>query len=156
MQKAHIWMEYQLCYQVFNRQYVFFPLFSNNWAAKLICCATKQEHATPYLRELHWLPVRERIMFKIMLYMYKSQHGLAPVYLQSLLQPYIPGRSNLRSATDVTRLQEQNTINWLQTASNRTFSITAPHIWNSLAISIRNSPSLSIFRKSLKHNLFPV
>ncbi|XP_072024929.1 uncharacterized protein [Amphiura filiformis] len=31
-----------------------------NWAVKLIHCANKRDHATPYLRQLHWLPVQER------------------------------------------------------------------------------------------------
>ena len=42
-----------------------------NWAAKLIFCATKQDHATPFLRKLPWLLVKERIYFKILLYVYK-------------------------------------------------------------------------------------
>ena len=61
-----------------------------------------------------------------------------------------------RSASDTTRLFQHNTIRSLQTASNQTFSIAAPQIWNSLAISIRNSPSLDTFKKALKHKLFPV
>ena len=40
--------------------------YIRNWAAKLINCALKKDHATPYLREMHWLPVRERIIFKIL------------------------------------------------------------------------------------------
>ena len=31
-----------------------------NWAAKLIFCASKHDHATPLLKKLHWLPVKER------------------------------------------------------------------------------------------------
>ena len=127
-----------------------------NWAAKLINCALKKDHATPYLRELHWLPVRERITFKILVYVYKCIHGLAPPYLTSLLRLHYPARPGLRSASDTTRLFQHNTIRSLQTASNQSFSIAAPQIWNSLAISIRNSPSLDTFKKALKHKLFPI
>ena len=94
-----------------------------NWAAKLINCALKKDHATPYLRELHWLPVRERITFKILVYVYKSIHGLAPPYLTSLLRLHCPARPGLRSASDTTRLFQHNTIRSLQTASNQSFSI---------------------------------
>ena len=99
-----------------------------NWAAKLINCALKKDHATPYLRELHWLPVRERITFKILVYVYKCIHELAPPYLTSLLSLHCPARPGLRSASDITRLFQHNTIRSLQTASNQTFSIAAPQI----------------------------
>ena len=123
-----------------------------NWAAKRINCALKKDHATPYLRELHWLPVRERITFKILVYVYKCIHGLAPPYLTSLLCLHCPAQP----ASDTTRLFQHNTIRSLQTASNQTFSIAAPQIWNSLAISFKNSPSLDTFKKALKHKLFPI
>ena len=127
-----------------------------NWAAKLIYRAMKRDHASPYLKELHWLPVQERITYKIMVYVYKCIHGLAPAYLSSLMRLYTPGRSGLRSASDTSRLFEHNTIHNLQTASNRTFSIVAPRTWNSISFSVRSSPSLVIFKKSLKHELFPL
>ena len=38
-------------------------------------------HITPVMRSLHWLPVSSRIIFKILLLVYKSLHGLAPAYL---------------------------------------------------------------------------
>ena len=126
-----------------------------NWAAKLIYYALKKDHATPYLRELHWLPVKKRITFKIMVYAYKCIHGLAPPYLSSLLRLYHPARSGLRSASDSSRLYEHNTKHLLTTSSNQTFSIVVPQVWNSIDISIRNSPSLVTFKKSLKTMLFP-
>ncbi len=126
-----------------------------NWAAKLTCCALKRDHATPYLRELHWLPVQERISFKILVYVYKCINELAPGYLTSCLTLYRPARSGLRSASDTTRLIQPNTIRCLQSASNRTFSNCAPQLWNSLAQSIRTSPSLIIFKKALKKHLYP-
>ena len=51
-----------------------------NWSAKLIYRAKKFDHASPYLQELHWLPVRERIIFKIMTVVYKCHTGTAPSY----------------------------------------------------------------------------
>jgi hypothetical protein len=126
-----------------------------NWAAKLIHRALKNDHATPYLKELHWLPVRERITFKILVYVYKCINGIAPGYLSSCLSPYRPGRSSLRSALDTTRLTEPSTIKYLTSASSRTFSHYAPHIWNALPITAREAQSISIFKKLLKHHLYP-
>ena len=125
-----------------------------NWAAKLIHRAQKRDHATPYLKDLHWLPIRERITFKIMVYIFKCLHGLAPGYLTSCLHLYHPARSSLRSASDTTLLSVPNTRGHLHTASNRTFSHATPNTWNALPKSVRNSDSISIFKKSLKTQLY--
>ena len=50
----------------------------------------KADHITPLLIELHWLPVEQRINFKISLFTYKIINGLAPMYLSELLVPYVP------------------------------------------------------------------
>ena len=43
-----------------------------NWAAKLICKATNYDHASLNLRELHWLPVEDRIAFTIMVFVFEE------------------------------------------------------------------------------------
>ncbi|XP_072014995.1 uncharacterized protein [Amphiura filiformis] len=82
-----------------------------NWSAKLIFCANKYDHATPFLNELHWLPVKERITFKILLYVFKCINGIAPAYLSSCLALYCPVRRGLRSSSDITRLVEHRIQN---------------------------------------------
>ena len=57
----------------------------------------KANHITPLLIELHWLPLEQRINFKILLFTYKIVNGLAPMYLSQLLVPYVP-RRDLTSA----------------------------------------------------------
>jgi len=55
------------------------------------------EHITPALRQLHWLPVRRRVDFKISTLVYRSLAGTAPVYVpltnvrSLLLAPYVNG-----------------------------------------------------------------
>ena len=56
-----------------------------NTAATLICNMNKFDHITPILVKLHWLPVRYRINFKILLITFKVIHGRAPKYLSELL-----------------------------------------------------------------------
>ena len=41
---------------------------------------------TPLLFKLHWLPIRERILFKILLITYKAVHGHAPNYIKELIK----------------------------------------------------------------------
>ena len=73
-----------------------------NRAARLVFKANRREHTTPLLRELHWLPVCERIKFKLLTLAYKSKHETTPPYLQNLLKPhnYSEGNMFLRSHAD--------------------------------------------------------
>ena len=57
---------------------------------RVITLTKKHDHSTPVLKELHWLPVRKRIEFKILLLAYKCLHGTAPSYLRELLKEYVP------------------------------------------------------------------
>ena len=52
-----------------------------NSAARVMTVSRKFDHITLVLRELHWLPVRKRIVYKLMVTVYKCLHGLAPPYL---------------------------------------------------------------------------
>lgn len=57
-----------------------------NAAAQVICFIPMYDHITPTLIKLHWLPVKQRIEFKIALLLFKAVNGLSPVYLTNLLQ----------------------------------------------------------------------
>ena len=56
-----------------------------NACARLINGIRKYDHITPSLMQLHWLPVEQRIIFKVLLLVYKALNGKAPVYLSELL-----------------------------------------------------------------------
>ena len=100
---------------------------------------------------MHWLPVRQRIVFKILLYTFKALHGATPMYLTELISPYIPRRA-IRSADQL--LLEQPTHK-LKSIGLRAFSsVCAPYLWNSLPFEIKSSASVSIFKAKLKTYLF--
>ncbi len=103
-------------------------------------------HITPVLASLHWLPVRFRIEFKILLIVLKILHGLAPAYLSELLHVHTPVRA-LRSSNqvllDVTRARLKN-------KGDRAFSVVAPNLWNSLPVHIRTAQS-----HFLRHTCIP-
>ena len=121
-----------------------------NAVAKVITCKQKLDHVTPLFIELHWLPVRQRITFKILLYTFKAFHGAAPTYLTELISPYVPRRA-LRSADQL--LLEQPTHK-LKLTGLRAFSVCAPYLWNSVPFEIKSSASVSIFKAKLKTNFF--
>ena len=60
-----------------------------NWAAKLIFCAKKQDKATSFLKELYWLPIKDRIHFKILLFVFKCLNSIGPSHLASMLSLYV-------------------------------------------------------------------
>ena len=70
--------------------------YVQNCAARLVTRTWSSEHITPFLRRLHWLPVKQRITYKILLLTYKALNGMAPRYIADLLQPHTPTRQ-LRS-----------------------------------------------------------
>ena len=57
---------------------------AQNCAARLILCGHKHDHVTPLLRELHWLPVEQRIIFKILFFTFKALNNLCPSYISDL------------------------------------------------------------------------
>ncbi len=70
-----------------------------NAAARWIFNEPKRTHLTPLFISLHWLPIAARITFKALMFAYKTTSGSAPLYLNSLLQAYVPSRS-LHSASE--------------------------------------------------------
>ncbi len=68
-----------------------------NAAARLLTGVSKRDHITPVLISLHWLQIRYRIDFKVLLLVFKALNGLTPVYLSALFSAHNPGRS-LRSS----------------------------------------------------------
>ena len=66
-----------------------------NAAARIVTLSPKRTHITPILQSLHWLPIKDRIVFKILLLIFHCVQGSAPQYNISLVHPYIPAR-NLR------------------------------------------------------------
>ena len=121
-----------------------------NYAARVVMLVPKRNHITPVLAKLHWLPVNRRIEFKILVYVYKALHGLAPEYLADLLHLYTPTRS-LRSASH--QLLEMPSFR-LNTFGGRAFTAAAPYLWNALPAGIKSSESLDIFKNRLKTHLY--
>ena len=122
-----------------------------NHAAKLIKRKKKFDHVTPLLFDLHWLPVKQRIHYKICLLCYKALNNSAPCYIKDILTVYTPAR-DLRSSSDKTIFTKPKPK--LKAYGERAFSYYGPHVWNDLPFSIRNCPDIHSFKRNLKHHLF--
>lgn len=121
-----------------------------NIAARIVTRTVKYEHITPILIQLHWLPVKYRIKYKILLITFKCLNNLAPHYLSNLLVPYQPTRA-LRSAEKNLLLEQPvNSVRY----GERSFKFCAPKLWNVLPNFMRVCDNLETFKCSLKTTLF--
>ena len=123
-----------------------------NAAARLLTSTRKYDHITPVLRELHWLPVKYRIQFKILLLTFKAIHGMAPDYISRLLDVRQHTRYSLRSSSSIVLNYPKGRM--LSSFGDRSFSVAAPKLWNSLPASLRDTVSISCFKAQLKTYLF--
>ena len=114
-----------------------------NAAARLIPRVPRQQHCTPLLQQLHWLPISERIKYKTACMCYNSITGSAPSYLSELPQLYSPSRS-LRSSSDTRIL----TLRRFNCKTLRYFSYFGPHIRNNLPQDVRHTLILSLPSKT--------
>ena len=113
-----------------------------NSCARLIYGRRKNDHVSDLFSELHWLPVKQRILFKILLFVFKIFIGMAPLYLETsvLITDY---------DNRILHIPRSNT-----SIGDRAFSNCAPRLWNALPISLRKAETVSYFKKHLKHLLF--
>jgi len=124
-------------------------------AARLVMRKGKFDPISSDIRDrLHWLPVPQRINFKLGLLVYKCLHGGAPPYLVEMLvhNSNVPAFRSLRStARGNFIIPRTNTV----TYGPRSFATTGPAFWNSLPAHIRDSTiTISSFKLLLKTYLF--
>src|SRR6218665_3063483 len=90
---------------------------------------------------LHWLPLQQRIIFRIGAMVWRCILGLAPTYFRDLCcpTPDTKGRSSLRSS-------EQGLLfvpfTRTSTTQARAFSVVGPFVWNGLPLSQRLLPRI--------------
>ena len=96
---------------------------------------------TPLFRQVHWLPVKERIVFKVLLIVHKCVWGVAPDSLKRLIVT-----SNSRTL----HLVEKRSVT---AYGDRAFSCAGPKLWNCLPLNIREEKNVDNFKKLLKSYL---
>ena len=113
-----------------------------NSCARLIYNRKKYDHVSDLLKQLHWLPIKQRIVFKVLLFVFKTFLNMAPQYLKDCL----------------TITNPENRVLYIPKTKNsygdRAFTNYAPRLWNGLPDFLRTCSSLSYFKSHLKHHLF--
>ena len=120
---------------------------------------------TPFLKKLHFLPVKYRITYKIALFVFKCLNGLSPDYLSQLICLRTPLKplDNVLADTDIQTMQarplndffllKHPPLERIEYKQHR-FTYAAPEVWNKLPYSIRTLSSLELFKRHLKTHLF--
>jgi len=125
-----------------------------NAAARLILGLKWSDHITPALKELHWLPVEQRISYKLCIMVHKCLHNQCPDYLCELFTNIsdIPTRSTLRSASDGKLNVPRTRLHF----GERAFAVAGAQEWNSLPTELRSINDFLIFKAKLKTHFFNI
>ena len=108
----------------------------------------KFDHITPTMKQLHWLPIRYRIHYKVLLLTYKSMNGLAPPYLEELIKKRPMKRTRADKNNDL------SVPKFKKTFGGRSFAYMGATLWNSLPRELKHCTNLNQFKKHLKTYLF--
>jgi hypothetical protein len=124
---------------------------AQNHAARLLTCTHMRAHITPVLSHLHWLPVKQRVSYKVLMTIHKGLHcEPCPQYIRDLFTTYQP-RRELRSSSDVWTLTVPRAM---RQYGSRSLQVHGAHLWNGLPADLRKPQSVQTFKKKLKTFLY--
>ena len=128
-----------------------------NTLARIVTNHRKYAHVTPILKQLHWLPIKYRCMFKTATLVYEFLHSGSPSYFQPFLSLSSCSYSTRCSHPDHQyltvppfRLSVFKSVKHF----DHSFAFDAPKIWNELPHDVRSAASVASFRKKFKTYLF--
>jgi hypothetical protein len=125
---------------------------AQNAAARLVTNTRPHEHITPAMKDLHWLPVNQRIKYKLCVMMHLIFTQQCPEYMNELvsLTASSSTRPGLRSASGLTYRKPKIRTKF----GERAFSFSGPAAWNSLPDYLQSTTNTNSFKRLLKTHLF--
>ena len=116
-----------------------------NTAARLVLRKRKRESISNDIKKLHWLRIESRVIFKILLLVFKSVHGMCSKNLELDFKSF-----NCRPE-DFLKLK----VIFAKTKfGERRYSYFAPRLWNALPLDMRSEEKCDVFKRNLKTLLF--
>ena len=123
---------------------------TQNSLARVVCRAQYNTPTTNLLCELHWLPIRQRINYKIATIVYRVRQSQQPVYLFNMLNDYNPVRTLRSSSAHLLTVPGRvKTV-----TASRAFRIAGPTLWNTLPDIVKSADSFDVFKRRLKSHFF--
>jgi len=119
-----------------------------NAADRLVLQLGPRDHVSQGLRELHWLPIHTRVLYKLCVLMYDVHVGNSPSYIRDIV-------ATCRSAAQRSGLRSSSTTDYVKPRlstkfGERAFSFAGPHAWNQLPHQLRSIVNPAAFKKHLK------
>ena len=124
---------------------VFFKLQKR--AARIILDAPYDAPTMPLFNQLGWLTLYELISLHKYVLLYRTFHGLSPQYLVDLFSFQSSNFYSLRSVSNGNLCIPSHKTNLFKNS----FQYSGVHLWNSLPLNIRMSPSVSSFKYHIKN-----
>ena len=122
-----------------------------NLSARFISRHGKHEHITPVLKQFHWLPIYQRIHYKVLILIFKSLNVLEPAYLEELIKRRPMKRTRADSNNDL--VIPSSSISPLEEDH---WAMGGPKLWNTLPKELKTCTNINTFKKLLKTFLFKV
>ena len=119
-----------------------------NTAARVVSGRSRFDHIADFVNDvLHWLPITQRVHFKLCTLVFKATHGLEPTYLYDLgvKSTVISRRCDLRSSAHSQLVSASHRRQFAE----RAFAVDGPMLWNSLPNAVCDVTSLTTFRRLL-------
>ena len=121
-------------------------------AAKLILNSRGKDISSTKSKEiLHWLPIKERSIYKCLTILHACVHGTGPGIISNLIKTKTIKRSlwsnNLKCILDIPMT---NRVAY----GGRAFSVHASKLWNNLPCELKDIKDISKFKKELKTHLY--
>ena len=116
-------------------------------AARIILRAEYTTPSATMFQQLEWQRIDTRLNYNKAILTYKALNSLTPEYISNLLKPTSQTHTlSLRSTANGTLSIPRSRTKLF----DGSFSCSAPKLWNSLPQSIKMSPSLNVFKKTVK------
>ena len=102
------------------------------------------------LQALHWVPVKYRIQYKVLLLVFRTRIGKAPPYMNEMLQEKTRSRALRSSDASLLHVSKTRT----KCYGDNCFSVIGPKLWNALPPNIKNCGTIIKFKSLIKSYLF--
>ena len=120
-----------------------------NKAARIVSNTSDDQPSVQILKSLHWLPVRARVMFKILVTVFRVVQGTAPGYLGSMFKR-VQGNYRIRSSNEIRFIAPRTRTK----VADRSITTVGPKWWNALPNNIKTCTNETSFRNKLKTHQF--
>ena len=120
--------------------------------ARLVYERKPSDHVTAVLKELHWLPIKQRVDYKLCMLVHSVSMARAPLYISDMLTACadVPLLTSSRTSPSGDYVVPKTRLKF----GDRAFAVAAPRIWNKLPCELKVTKCTVTVKRSMKTLLF--